>query len=614
MTRNKRKKKNVDGLAASFNKLRQLFNRREKIGFGVLLLAMIGAAALEAISIGAIPVFISLAMDPENILQHETVEPALTYLGITTARSLIIVGCATMLLIYLIKTIYNCLLIYFKARYTQNRQLKLTHRLFQAYMNAPYEFHLGRNTAELLRNTQKEVMTIVTGVLTPFLNLVLHVLMTLGIVALLLLSEPLMALVAITLMGVAGFGYQYRVRQKIKAYGQEAQHHRTLNMKAVQQGLGSLKEARILRRENFFVESLRRSLHRMMIAERYNKVISGITTPYMEFVAVGGLLTITILLVVMGRDMQIIAPTLALFAAALVRLRSGVGGIVGSVTELRYKVVSIDPVFDDLKLLDFPSSPYRSLKHADTPPDPAEPAHVNDLALTNIWYRYPGASDYSLKDVTLTIPRGQAVAFVGPTGAGKTTIVDVILGLLKPERGEIRVDGRDIQHDLATWQRHVGYIPQFIYLTDDTIRRNIALGLDDKDIDEDRITQAVAAAQLTELVDRLPGKLDTIVGERGVRLSGGQRQRIGIARALYQNPDVLVMDEATSALDNATEKSVIEAVNKLKGTRTIIMIAHRLSTVSECDVLYCMKDGQIETSGSYAEIVDKNATLRAMAG
>jgi len=597
----------AESLAASFSKLRQLLSRRDKIGFGLLLLGMIGAAGFEVVSIGTVPVFVALAINPEPLLQYAPAAGLLDALGITDSRSLMLAGCAALLTLFLVKTLYMCLLLYAKVRYTQQRRRRLTERMFRAYMNAPYEFHLGRNSSELLRNTNHEVSAIFDGVLEPLLQLIMHGLMTLSLVVLLVVAEPLMALLAVLIMGAAGFGYQWRVRKQLKAYGTEAQRLRRATLQTVQQGLGSLKEARILRRESFFVKSLDESFRRMMRAERYSKLVGGITTPYMEFVAVAGLLSVTIVLVLLGRPMENVAPTLALFAAALVRLRSGIGGMVGSMTALRYKTVAIDPVYGDLKLLEWPAAP--RVQQTSTPPRPAHVPLTGELALHGVCYRYPGAPDDALRDVSLTIPRGQAVAFVGPTGAGKTTIVDVILGLLRPRRGTVTVDGVDIHANLAAWHRSVGYIPQFIYLTDDTIRRNVALGLDDRSIDEAQVRRALEAAQLMEFVDRLPAGLDTVVGERGVRLSGGQRQRIGIARALYHNPDVLIMDEATSALDHATEQSVIDAVNALKGTRTILMIAHRLTTVRQCDVVYRMKDGRIEAVGTYDEIVGQTGAF-----
>jgi ATP-binding cassette subfamily C protein len=252
-------------------------------------------------------------------------------------------------------------------------------------------------------------------------------------------------------------------------------------------------------------------------------------------------------------------------------------------------------------------------EHAQTPSAKAFSAFgfKENIVLQHIHFRYPESSAEALKDIHIVIPKGSTIAFVGPTGSGKTTIVDVIMGLLVPDKGDVTVDKKTIFNNLGAWQTCIGYVPQFIYLMNDTIKHNVAFGVEDKKIDEERFQRAAAIAQLDEFIDRLPQRENTNIGEHGVRLSGGQRQRIGIARALYHDPDVLIMDEATSALDNNTERKVIEAVSKTSG-KTIIMIAHRLSSVLNCDCLYFLKDGRIHDKGTYADLYQKNADFLQM--
>ena len=275
---------------------------------------------------------------------------------------------------------------------------------------------------------------------------------------------------------------------------------------------------------------------------------------------------------------------------------------------MKYDIVSINPVYDDLKTLSGKNKRMLLNKGKSTPLKLNHSLHIENLS-----YRYPGAASQALCDINCSIQKGESVAFVGPTGSGKTTIVDLILGLLIPEKGKIIVDGTDIFTNLQGWRENIGYIPQFIYLLDDTIKRNIALGMEDKDIQEEKVQQVLKAAQLEDFVNSLPKGVNTMTGERGIRLSGGQRQRIGIARALYHNPDILIMDEATSALDNKTEFSVVKALESLKGDRTAIIIAHRLSTVQNCDRLFFMRNGHIENSGNYRELCKSNSEFRAMA-
>ena len=276
-----------------------------------------------------------------------------------------------------------------------------------------------------------------------------------------------------------------------------------------------------------------------------------------------------------------------------------------NLTKLRYNLVVVEPLYRDIKEL----AEDRKRFLADR--DRKARLELHDrIDAENLHYRYPNSEEVALNGVSFSIPRGSAVAFTGPSGAGKTTLMDVLLGLLKPEQGEVQVDAQDIFGNLSSWQRNIGYIPQHIFLADETLRANIAFGLPDKEMDEEQVWQAVRLAQLEELVAKLPKGLDTVIGERGTRLSGGQRQRVGIARALYHNPQVLVMDEATSALDNITEKQIIRAIEELKGDRTIIMIAHRLTTVENCDKIHFMRNGRIKSVGTYNELIEINEQFK----
>jgi ATP-binding cassette subfamily C protein len=320
------------------------------------------------------------------------------------------------------------------------------------------------------------------------------------------------------------------------------------------------------------------------------------------------MLLIALVMVLQGRSMSSIIPILTLFGAATVRLMPAVNQVVQKLTQLRYYIYSLSPVHRDImEMKDYHSQTMQESHVTEKLP------FKESLSLKNIWYKYPNSDDYVLKGINLTIQKNTAIGFVGPTGVGKSTIVDVILGLLESEKGQVLVDGEDIVNNKRAWQNNVGYIPQFIYLSDDTMRNNIAFGIPESSISEEKIEAAVEAAQLKEFVDRLPDGLDSIVGEDGVRLSGGQRQRIGIARALYDNPDVLIMDEATSSLDNLTEQNVIAAIEAIKGERTIIMIAHRLSTVKNCDQLYLLEDGQVVQQGTYGELLQTSSQFRKMA-
>jgi ATP-binding cassette subfamily C protein len=462
----------------------------------------------------------------------------------------------------------------------------------------------------LLRNANPECRQIALFVLMPLLRVLTQGIVIVLVVAMLVIIQPVASLVMILVLGFAGGGFILKLQHKVREYGRIAVDERQISNKCLQQGVEGIKEARVLGCEKFFVDAFGRSARNAARSERYQQVIERIIAPVLEAV---GVLTMLILALVLvwGFDQTVKSaiPMLALFAVALARLRGVVSEIANKFTKLRYSLLSVEPVYEDLQYLKELETD-RRLSSAAEPPS----LHLEKkLSIDNVTFSYEQAEEPALIDVSLSFSQGASVAFVGPTGAGKTTMVDLILGLLEPTEGRITVDGTDIRENLRGWQKNIGYIPQFIYLLDDTIRHNVALGVPDEEIDPDALQRAISAAQLDDMVERLSSGVETYVGERGIRLSGGQRQRIGIARAIYRNPDVLVMDEATSNLDSATERAIVESVNELKGDRTVIMIAHRLTTVQDCDTLFFLKEGRLEAQGTYDELLESCPAFREMA-
>ncbi|MDZ7755169.1 ABC transporter ATP-binding protein [Rhodohalobacter sp.] len=510
--------------------------------------------------------------------------------------------------IFILKSAYILAYNYTEAKYVYNRRYLLSHRLMSSYMQAPYTFHLGRNSSELLRNTIVEVNIIVNNVFTNLLKISKEGLMALSILIFLFAMEPLISLVVIAFSGIGAGSFIFFTQKKVKRYGEQEQRHRRNMIQALQQGFGGIKDARVLNRENLFIEKFRIEARESTLLKTYIQYIQQIPKPVVETTAVLAMMLISAIMVWQGRPMSTIIPILTLFAMATVRLMPAIQQLSTLYTSLRYNLVAIDPIYDDLKELE----EYRNNFLADRKKQNSIQLKEAIIA-ESVSYSYPGADEKALDNVSFIAPKGKAIAFVGESGAGKTTIVDLILGLLTPTSGTIRVDGQDIQEGISAWQRNIGYIPQTIYLADESLRNNVAFGIPEDEIDDDKVTQAIQSAQLSEMVSRLPNGLETIVGENGTRISGGQRQRIGIARALYHNPQVLVMDEATSALDNITEKEITSAIESLKGDKTVIMIAHRLTTVQNCDTLYLMKDGKIVDQGSYDNLVSTNSEFREMA-
>jgi ATP-binding cassette, subfamily B, bacterial PglK len=592
----------------SLRKLNRLLRSRDRRRVAALFLLMLVGSLLEVLGVGAIPAFVMLAASPERVQEYALVDRVVTALGLEDPRDLLLWGGAALLVIYLVKNTYISLLHWYKARFVFQQQVRLGDRLFSAYMDAPYTFHLERNPAVLLRNANEEVRVAVTGVLMPALKLAMDAVIIGGIVVLLFVIEPVITLATVGVLGTGSGLFLKFTRAKMKHFGRQEQVYRREMIQAIQQGIGGLKDARVLRREGFFKRAFRHAARKSADAAQYKKVVSEVTKPFIETVAVSGMLLVALLLLLQGRPVESVIPVLTLFGAAAVKLMPALKDLMTGLTLIRYSAVAVHPVHDDLQQLAIGDAPREAVDGR-----PNETKLKEGIEIQNVFYRYPNARADVLRGVSLQIPTGAAVAFVGASGAGKTTLVDLVLGLLEPTGGRILVDGADIATDFCSWQRKLGYIPQFIYLADDTIRRNIAFGLADEQIDEERVWKAVESAQLREFIGSLPDGLDTMVGDRGVRLSGGQRQRIGIARALYHDPAVLVMDEATSSLDVQTEGFVVAAIEAAKKDRTVIMIAHRLQTVRNCDTIFYMEHGVLKDVGTFDVLTLTSAGFREMA-
>ena len=589
----------------SVKRLALLFSRKNRFGFLVLLCLMFIGAILETLGVGAIPVFVSVIALPEQMLKYPYLNPMLTFFDLTTAKQLLIYAGIGLILVFAVKNAYISFVYYLQARFTKNRQVDLGRRLFSLYLHAPYPFHLNRDSSELLRNVNQEVQRVIKGILNPFQAIVMQGLVLLCVAALLLITEPIITIFAGIVLGGASILFLKGLHARTKRKGREAQKERQRSLQAINQGLGGIKEVLVSGNSRYFIDRFIESLQRMTAAEAFRQVAEKLSQPFLECIIVLGILAVAFALLFMGRPLETIAPTLALFGAALIRLKSCVNTIVASFTNFRYNAVAIHPIWNDI--------------HALNQKGPLNAGSVEvtklrkAIVLENIRYRYPGSERLAVKNINLSILRGSSIALVGPTGSGKTTLVDILLGLLKPETGRILADGRNIFENISTWHSRIGYVPQNIYLLNDSIKNNIAFGVADREIDHQKLDKALQSSQLETFVSELPLGVDTVVGERGVRISGGQRQRIGIARALYHNPEILIMDEATAALDNTTEEMLVRAIDRMKKDRTIIIIAHRLSTVKNCDRLYFMENGKITASGKYEELMSACDAFRQMA-
>ncbi|MBX3675649.1 MAG: ABC transporter ATP-binding protein [Rhodocyclaceae bacterium] len=587
-----------------------LFSAQERIGLvGLVALAVFGAA-LEVLGIGLIASFIGVLNDPAILQNSALGQRLMSLFGLVGSSDLAQKVGIVLLAIFIFKNVFLGFMVYVQARFLSKKEAMLSRQLFQSYMDTPYTFHMERNTADLLRNINQEVSHFFTGVLMPALSLLAEFIVLLFILALLVAVDPLVAISTLGVMGFVAAAYSVLVRRHTVSLGNRRRIASGLRIKWVQQGLGALKEAKVSGREGFFVDSFHSSSLEYVRAGRIMAVVNAAPRLVMETVAVAIMLSIVVISQSQGNSLQSVLPILTLFAMAAMRVIPSLNRIIPAINQIRYFHKAVDSVYEDLARHRVPAD--ANLRRQSELMAAGEKFHA-ELIFNDVWFTYPGALAPALRGVSFSIPRGRSSAFVGPSGAGKTTVIDLMLNLLNPDSGQILVDGRTLQEIGVTWQRAIGYVPQTIYLLDDTIRQNIAFGVPPAEIDDERVVKVLAQARLDGKVSTLPLGINSMVGERGILLSGGERQRIGIARALYHHPDILVFDEATSALDNQTEREIAETLEGIRGQVTLVMIAHRLTTVRNCDRLFFMVGGTIVSSGKYDELMSTNEKFRRFA-
>ncbi len=555
----------------------------------LLLGLMCLGAVLETLSVGLVLPLVALLTQEDLMKNYPKLQPLIEVLGHPGREDMLIGGMLVLVGVYVVKVAFLAFLTWRETRFTYDLQAQLSQRLFTLYLCQPYTFHLQHNSARLIRNAVNEVSVFAGRAVLPGILLITESLVLLGLCGLLVFVEPLGVMVVAGTLGIAAWGVHRLTRGRIVRWGELRLYHEGLRIQHVQQGLGGAKEIKLLGREKECLEQF--GTHNFQGAKINERMFTLQRLPRLglELLAVTGLAILVISMLVQHRAVESVLPILGLFAAVAFRVVPSVTRVLSAVQSVRYTHAVIDTLHAELRLGMSAVSGVSSRT--------VKPFH-GTVALQRVCYAYPSATTPVLQNVSVTIQCGESVGIIGPSGAGKSTLVDVLLGLLVPTEGCVCVDGIDIQENLRNWQDQIGYVPQSIFLTDDTLRRNVAFGLPEKLIDDAAVQRAIHAAQLDDFVDTLPNGIQTVVGERGVRLSGGQRQRIGIARALYHDPAVLVLDEATSSLDTDIEQGVMQAVYAFRGSKTIIIVAHRISTVEHCDRLYRLDQGMVVAEGS----------------
>jgi len=558
-----------------------LLSKKEQTFVVLLILGMAFSSFLEVIGVGLIIPLVGLfAVDnPDDF--HPLLKYVYQFLGYPSTRRMLIISLSALCVVYLAKNSVLALFFWFQTRFIVSVQERISSELFRGYLAQPYVFHLQRNTSELVRNTIGETGQFAYSFLLPALTLVAEAFVVIALIGFLALVEPMGTVVVATSLGAASLLYYTLLKKRLTTWGESRQKHDGRRLLHLQQGLGGIKETKIIGCEPFFSSAYDKSNKKT--ATVWCKQIFYAQVPRfgIELMAVVILVGLTIALIKSGAAMAEILPTLGLFAAAAFRLMPSINRLIASIQNVRFGIPAME-------VLQRECLNHQKEKLVKT----EKLGKINRLGriieVRNLCFRHDGAEENLFNGLNIEIHAGQSAGIVGPSGIGKTTLVDLLLGLHSPDSGDIFVDGVDISTDLRGWQCQIGYVPQTVFLTDDSLRRNIAFGIPDEDINDEQVWRSLEASQLDNFVRSLSVRLDTLVGEMGVRISGGQRQRIGIARAMYRDPTVLVFDEATSALDGETEAAFIETIQKFRGTKTLIVIAHRLSTIRHCDFIVRM--------------------------
>ena len=588
-------------------KVLHIFGTQKK-ELGSILLGLIGVSFLEAFGIGLVGPFASLATDPSLVRGSEFLMSIYKSLGFESERLFIASIGFVIIVIFCIKSVLT-----WKAKtsiygFSSSYQVTLRRRLIRLYMGAPYTFHIGRSSANIINGILTETFNLCYKVANPLLELIANFLIVGFLILLLALTIPFTAIAALVIF-LPLFFLSRIFRSSVILWGRESSQSNQEIVRVINHSLGSIKETKIIGCGPYFENQLAFQAKRYSRAQRAFHALSVTPRIILESLLIILLVGLISVFLILEKDVEQLTSTITIFIAASVRIIPSATQIVNGWATLKNSSYTVNRIYDDLKELEEIQISSKGINSTNSSCnrglDEIEPfpfKFKDSLCIENLCFTYPSSEVPTLQNLSLTIPRGQSIALVGRSGAGKTTLADVILGLLMPQSGDIKVDGKSIYLDLYSWQSLVGYIPQSTFLIEDTIQRNIAFGVPDNQVELPRVQQAIEAAQLGALIDELPQGLQTVVGERGARLSGGQRQRVGIARALYHERQILVLDEATSALDSETEGLVARALEELMGKKTMIIIAHRLTTIKNCDCVYVMDKGQVRQSGSYSEI------------
>jgi len=598
---------------SSFKKLTAILTKRQKLQALALLIASIAMAFSQAIGVASIMPFIGLVLDPAIVYDNRWLLFIFETFNFNSTRNFIVFAGIIMFAIIFISNAISAFTTWIKLKFTYMNNYRLAVRLLEKYIKMPYSYYLDKNSSELINNVLSQVSQLTNSFLLPLLNVITRGLMVIFIFIMLFWVNIVITVIAILTIGGSYALLYWRVNKNLKERGARLLKANDKCYKAVSEAFGGIKEIKVLHRENYFLDQYAQEALKSAHYMSWNTVVGQLPRFALEAFAFGGIIIFVLILLLTQDDARQVIPLASLFAFAGYRLMPALQEIFVCFTQIQFSKAVLDRIHKDITEVELASAPMpqQELQKSDL----ASLSFAREILLDQITFSYPNIKKPAIEINSLSIKHNTSVAFVGPTGAGKTTLVDIILGLLPPQKGYLFVDDIPIgQANLTAWQQSIGYVPQNIYLSDDIVAHNIAFGINETKIDRPALEHAARVANIHDfIVNELPNGYDTLVGERGIRLSGGQRQRIGIARAIYHDPAVLIFDEATSALDGVTEEAVLDALENAAQLKTLIIIAHRLTTVKNCDMVYIIDKGRIVASGNYNQLLESNEQFRKMA-
>ena len=585
------------------NKIIFLLTPYERKRAFILLVMILIMAILDMIGVASILPFITVLTNPgiieDNIVLKFMYDNSFQF-GVENTQDFIIALGVVVFIVLVFSLVFKSLAIYAQLRFFSLREYSIGKRLMQCYLSQPYSWFLSRHSANFSKTILSEVNLIIVQALTPMIALLANGVVVIAIFLLLVIIDPIITLLISSTLGLSYFIIYYFVRNYLKTIGQERLKANQSRFTSVSEAFGAIKEVKLAGFENIYIDRFTETSKIFAKHQASVQILSQLPKFAIEAIGFGGIIMVILYYLVQTNTFTNALPLISLYAFAGYRVLPALQKIYNSATQLRFVGPALENLYQELK--------QNQLKIAQKNVGSLSIEKI--IKLKNISYNYPNTKIPSLKNISLEISACTTVGLVGATGSGKTTVADIILGLLEPQKGTLEVDGKVINNDnKKAWQQSIGYVPQHIYLSDDTISANIALGINLENINQKSIERAAKAANLHEfIINDLPLGYKTSIGERGVRLSGGQRQRLGVARALYHDPKVLVLDEATSAMDNVTENSIMEEIYKLRKDTTIILIAHRLTTIKNCDVIFLLDKGELKNQGTFEELI-KNSKL-----